>query len=329
MSEAMNIVFCADRRVLSGLHVAAYSLLSRISPVIPQTHFAVFSDAMTEADLALMHKTLASLDKPYTLRLRRVDAAAFSGFPTLNGSLAPYYRLTVPHLLDVKRFLYVDADTLCDVDVSGLNTVTMGSSPAGLVPEAPLAEAADRFVAQQLGNSPVEPYFNSGVILVNVEEWRRQKITELAMEYLSKHQASYWDQSALNVVLHGKALALDEVFNCITNMRKHWPVLRQPNGQMNRLLHFLDYPKPWDLLGEWVHPQYALWREVLDKTAMRSYRSWHATPARVFPKTNLARKAYGKLFKDRLLFMGYSRGWLRRIKGVPLGAFPVSASQVI
>ncbi len=312
----MNIVFCVDRSVLPGLHVAAYSLLEHISPAVDKTRFFVFSDALDEADLSLLRKTLASLDKPFVLELRRVDATLFTGFPSLNGSWATYYRLATPQVLDVERFLYVDADTLCDVDVSGLNTLDLGKSPAGLVPEAPLAGAMDRFVAEQLGNSPIEPYFNAGIILVNVSEWRRQRVTERAMEYITTHRPPFHDQSALNVILHGSAKPLDERFNCIANMRKHWPALKQPYGQVGRIVHFLDYPKPWDFLGEFVHPQYALWRSVLDKTAMKHFRSWHATPSRKFSKTRKALTGYKKALKDRLLFAGYSHGWLKRVKGI-------------
>jgi lipopolysaccharide biosynthesis glycosyltransferase len=202
------------------------------------------------------------------------------------------------------------------VDVSELNTLNLNQAPAGLVPEAPLAGAVDRFVAGQLGNSPTEPYFNSGVILVNVVEWRRQRVTEKAMEYIAAHRPEFHDQAALNYVLHRKAFTLDAKFNCIANMRKNWPALRRPWGQTGRLIHFLDYPKPWDFLGELLHPQYRLWRSVLDKTAMKHFRPWHATPSRKFPKTCKTWNGYKKALKDRLLFFGYSRGWLKRVKGV-------------
>jgi lipopolysaccharide biosynthesis glycosyltransferase len=215
------------------------------------------------------------------------------------------------------RVTLLQQSTLCDVDVSELNTLNLGHAPAGLVPEAPLAGAADRVVAMQLGNSPVEPYFNAGVILVSVAEWRQQRVTERAMEYLTSHYANYWDQSALNVVLHGNAKSLDEHFNCIANMRKHWPALKQSYGQSGRLVHFLDYPKPWDFLGEFVHPQYRLWRSVLNKTAMKDFRSWHATPSRKFPKTSRAWTGYKKALKDRILFAGYRSGWFRNVKGMP------------
>jgi len=314
----MNIVFCADRKALPGLHVAAYSLLENISAAVTRTNFFVFSDALDQNDLALLRQTLSALNRPFQLELRSVDGAMFNGFPPLNGSWATYYRLAVPRILEVPGFLYVDADTLCDLDVSELLGLEMNDIPAGLVPEAPLSQAADRAVAEQLGNSDSQPYFNAGVIYVNVAEWRKQQITEKAMDYLARHRPNYWDQSALNVVLHKKAVSLDEKFNCIANMRKHWPALKQPRGRLKRLVHFLDYPKPWDLFGEWLHPQYSLWRSVLDQTALKDFRSWQAGPSRMIPKTSKARKAYVKSLKDRMLFRGYARGWLKQVKGVPV-----------
>jgi len=314
----MNIVFCADRGVLPGLHVAAYSLLAHLSPKVAEPHFFIFSDVLDESDRALLNQTLAGLNRPFTLEICRVDATLFKGFPPLNGSWATYYRLSVPRVLNVDRFLYVDADTLCDVDVSELESFDLRGAPAALVPEAPLAAAADRFVADQLGNSPTEPYLNAGIILIDVAAWKQQRVTERAMEYITTHRPPFHDQSALNVILRGNIVTLDERFNCIINMRKHWPALRQASGQTGRLLHFLDYPKPWDLLGEWVHPQYWHWRAVLQKTAMKNFRSWQATPARRFPKTKKAWVGYKKSLKDRCLFAGYAKGWLRNVKGVPL-----------
>ncbi len=321
----MNIVFCADRRVLPGLHVAMYSLLNRIGAAVAETRLFLFSDELDGADLALLRQTLSAAGKKYTLDLRRVDAKLFDGFPPLNGSCAAYYRLVVPQALDVGRFLYLDADTLCDVDLSELNELDMLGAPAAFVPEAPLAGAVDRFVAEQLGNSPTEPYYNSGVMLVDVPEWRRQRVTERAMEYIAAQRPPFHDQSALNVVLRGNAVTLDERFNCIANMRKHWPALRRTGGSTNRLVHFVDYPKPWDLLGEFVNPHYRLWRSRLEKTALKDFRSWQNTPARKFPKTRKAWNGYKKSLKDRWLFAGYSHGWLKQVKGVPAHSVEAAA----
>jgi|GEM_PF-774057 len=311
----MNIVLCADRRVVPGLHVSAYSLLDRISPDVEKTRFHVFSDELEECDMTLLTRTLASINKPFVVELRRIDPKQFKGYPSLNGSWATYYRLAVPEALEVERFLYVDVDTLCDTDVSLLNSLDMGNSPAALVPEAPLSGAADRYVAEQLGNSSTESYYNAGVILINRQEWLNQGVSDSALEYLQKNPAHFWDQSALNVVLRGKVVVLDERYNTISNMRKHWPTLAKPYGQTNCLTHFVDYPKPWDLGAEFIHPQYHLWRLVLDKTAMRDFRTWQDTPVRRLPRTDKAKTGYKKAIKDKLLFTGYTKGWIKCVKG--------------
>jgi lipopolysaccharide biosynthesis glycosyltransferase len=296
--------------------VAAYSLLRRISADAGTTRFTLFSDALTDSDAALLEQTLRSLSKPFTLELRRVRPSDFAGFPPLNGSWATYYRLHAAKEMEAERFLYVDADTLCDVDVSGLQSLDMGDAPAGWVPEARLAKAVDQDVARRLGGGEDDFYFNAGVMLINVEAWRKQKVSETAMDFIAAHRPVFHDQSALNFVLHAKAIRLDARFNTIANVRRNWPVLGRSRGKMDCLIHFLDYPKPWDFLGEWVNPFYRLWREVLNQTAMKDFRSWHKTPARKFPRTAKARKEYQKAIKDRLLFTAYSRGWLKEVKGI-------------
>jgi lipopolysaccharide biosynthesis glycosyltransferase len=315
----MDIVFCADRRVLPGLHVAAYSLLERISPAAGETRFTIFSEVLDEADISLLSRTLKATAKPFTLALQRVAASAFTGFPSLNGSWATYYRLQAAQQMPVERFLYVDADIVCDVDVSELELLDMGGAAVGWVPEAPLAGAVDRAVAEQLGHRPDGFYFNAGVLLVNVAEWRKQTVTERALAYIAAHRPAFHDQSALNYLLGGEALVLPERFNARSNARTHWPAFRAPFGKTGRLVHFVDYPKPWDWLGEWVHPQYRLWRTVLDRTAMKGFRSWHWNSPGKFPRTVKAWIGYKKTLKDSLLFAGYAGGWLKNVKWVPKG----------
>ncbi|MEO0517163.1 MAG: glycosyltransferase family 8 protein [Cyanobacteria bacterium P01_A01_bin.116] len=312
----MHIVFCADRRVLPGLHVAAYSLVDRFDSSSDQPIITVFSDALDDDDIALLDQTLARANNPYSLHLHRIDSSKFSDFPPLNGSWATYYRLYAAQTMEVDRFLYVDADTLCDVDVSELRCMDMADKPAAWVPEAPLKEAVDYEVAEQLKGNSDDVYFNAGVILINTLPWRKQQISERAMDYIAKKRPIFHDQSALNVLLYDQALKLDSKFNCMSNMRKNWPFIKHTYGKNNRLIHFLDYPKPWDLSAEWVHPQYELWRTVLNKTALQDFRSWHQTAARKLPNSKKAWHGYQKSIKDRLLFSFYRRSWLTNVKGI-------------
>jgi lipopolysaccharide biosynthesis glycosyltransferase len=296
--------------------VAAYSVLNHINPDSGETRISILSDDLDDVDMKRLHDTLSATKNEFSLVSHRVEASRFAEYPRLNGSVATYYRLAAAHILDVDRFLYLDVDTLCDLDVSVLFGLDMKDSPAAMVTEAPLSTSVDRHVAQVLGNSHDAPYFNAGVILVNVEAWRREMITERAMEYLTKHPAHFWDQSALNVVLHGKVLPLEERYNTIANMRKNWPLLTGPYGSNERLIHFVDYPKPWGFLCEFLHPHCRLWKSVLRKTELKDSRSWNDSPSRVIPTTSKQYNQYVKAIKDSLLFSCYQHGFNYLVKGV-------------
>jgi lipopolysaccharide biosynthesis glycosyltransferase len=155
-------------------------------------------------------------------------------------------------------------------------------------------------------------------MVVDRRRWLERRVTERCFEFLQGGPASIYDQSALNYALWNDWQLLDTRFNFISNWRKNWPCLLDKSRLNGKLLHILENPKTWSLFAEVIHPQYGLWREVLERTAMKDFRSWHNTPSRQFPRTREAWIGYKKAFKDRLLFAGYSRGWLKKVKGVPL-----------
>lgn len=317
MSEPIHIVFCADRRVLPGLHVAAYSVVANHQDSDSLVHLHVVSNDIIPADVTLLNETLHGTGKTYVLKIHAVSASHFSSFPSMTGSWGAYFRLLVPQMLTAERMVYVDVDTVCHLDVSDFTALDLGNHPAGFMAETTIGAAPDRSVTDLLPHDGDKPYLNSGVMVVNRKLWLERQVTERCMEFLQKGDAHYWDQSALNYVLLGDWQSFDARFNFISNSRKNWPFLYDESKLKGKLIHFLDNPKPWDFLSEFVHPHYRLWRSVLDKTAMKGFRSWHATPSRKLPKTRKAWAGYKKSLKDRILFAGYSRRWLENVKGVP------------
>ena len=79
-------------------------------------------------------------------------------------------------------------------------------------------------------------------MLINVAEWRRQRISERAMDYIAKEKPQYFDQWLLNVVLSGKSLSLDPRFNCLSDVPpRNWRAIREIEDD-GRLIHFIDSP---------------------------------------------------------------------------------------
>ena len=297
----MNIVFCSDRAMLPALHVAAMQVLKYITG---KPEFSILSEDLADSDLALLRRTLDSVGKPFGLALIQVSSKPFANFPRLTGSLAAYFRLLIPDLIEAEKCLYLDCDTFCQVDLAPLFDLDLGPCPVGMCAESSINGNADLRVARELGSRASGHYFNSGVMLLANPLWKKEQIAHLCLEYVSKQKPDYHEQSAINFVLHGRIAVLPTNYNCYTNVRANWPGLKFPMNGLGQFLHFVDFPKPWSRFGGWVHPFGKLWWQAYRQTAhsqtgnkVISFMKWNA-------KT---REGYKKSQKDKILFYLYEK----------------------
>lgn len=300
--------------MLAGLHVAAQSILSTLGELPDSVTIHLFSADLAKTDADLLRRTLDRSAKPYSLHLHKIDGTRFTGFPELQASFATYFRLVVPEVLEVERFLYIDADTLCRTDLRPLYGADLDGHPIGLVPEAPIHQSADPLVARLLGERAQGNYYNAGVMLVDAIAWRRGGLTTRCLEFIQEHQPRYHDQSALNFVLHGAIHPLPAQYNCRTNARENWPALIPPISGVGKLLHFVDFPKPWSLLGRGFHPLGKLWAGEWSKTA--DFISSGSMPDRPVLSLIENRHKYLQTLKDKVLFDLLSTGLITRVKGM-------------
>lgn len=297
----LHVVFAADARVLPGLHVTAHSVLAHHAAEDSPIHFHVLSEVLGESDEHLLRATLATTGRPFDLTFHRIDGEQFLGFPSLKGSWATYFRLLAPHLVEAERLLYLDVDLVCCCDVSELLRVDLQGRPVAGVAETSIRLSPDQTVARALPEGSDGLYLSAGVLVIDVAAWRRQRVTERAIEHLRSHPVRFYDQSALNVVLYSNWLPLDSRFNYPPNYRCYWPALRRGDVQ-GKILHFMASPKPWNFLAEFLHPHHRIWGGVLRQTALSQYRSWHATPARQMPTTLASLGNYRRTVIDRILY---------------------------
>jgi lipopolysaccharide biosynthesis glycosyltransferase len=317
VARQVHVVFCCDRRVLPGLHVAAFSCVRSVADRGRRPHVHVFSQDLTAIDIALLDQSLTGCGRTYRLEHHRISPPDLSGFPSMRGSWGAYLRLFVPASLSVERFVYLDVDIVCLADVTELVDRDLHGAPAAFMCETTMGATPDASVLRFLPGHEGSPYLNSGVMVVDREAWVRQRVTERCMELLRSGPVDRHEQTALNVVLLGNWCQLEERFNFQSNRRANWPALRDPGMRLGKIIHFLDHPKPWDVVAELVHPHFGLWNDVLLQTQMKRFRSWEPWEGRRFPKGGLALRRYANSVKERMLFWGYSRGLLRSVKGVP------------
>jgi lipopolysaccharide biosynthesis glycosyltransferase len=138
-----------------------------------------------------------------------VNLPKFAVKQTRRHTLDVFSRYYAPYLIpdDVERALYLDGDIILQADVSELFDSTAGS-PALLhavqsltIPWVSCEEGV--FDYKERGIPAKAPYFNSGVMLMNLKLWRERDITKQLTEYVSSNgpYINEADQGALNALL--------------------------------------------------------------------------------------------------------------------------------
>jgi lipopolysaccharide biosynthesis glycosyltransferase len=132
---------------------------------------------------------------------------------------AMWHRVLLPELLPgVERVLYLDVDTLAVDDLGPLWATDLGGALVAAVTNVFQHDHVGRPAA--LGLAGPEVYFNSGVLLLDLEGMRREGTAD-ALRRLAVERAGElgWpDQDALNLVLGERRLELHPRWNVMNSM---------------------------------------------------------------------------------------------------------------
>jgi lipopolysaccharide biosynthesis glycosyltransferase len=196
-----------------------------------------------------------------------------------------WYRILLPELLhDVERLLYLDVDTIAVDTIEPLWATDMSDCYVGAVTN--VLERHEMGRPEQLGLRPTQ-YFNSGVLLMNLELMRRDGCAQALREYALAHrdQLKWPDQDALNVVLGERRVALHPRWNLMNSIRLFdWSkeLLGATAVAESRarpaIVHFEgpSVNKPWHLLCD--HPLRGVYFEHRRETPWPRCRREGVTP---------------------------------------------------
>lgn len=158
-----------------------------------------------------------------------------------------YYRLFFSLLLpsDIQRLIYLDCDTVVIKSLWPLYSIELDGYP--------IAAVYDNYVKTQprIGIFKEGEYFNSGVMLIDLNEWRNQNVSENASTYLVTYPEKilFVDQCALNAVLKDNWKKLQSRFNLMYSALPQGISRRQMNEVLQDavVVHFTLH-RPWQML---------------------------------------------------------------------------------
>jgi lipopolysaccharide biosynthesis glycosyltransferase len=154
--------------------------------------------------------------------------------------------------------LYLDCDTVVVRSLKALWRTDLGDAILGAVMEPTIYEA----VKESIGLSAEDGYYNSGMLLVDLDRWREEKVQEKLMAFLKEKGGSLFasDQDLLNGALKGQIHTLMPVWNFFPNYRyfsyktlvDHAPSYRAVSKEEFRLakkhpaiIHYMGDERPW------------------------------------------------------------------------------------
>jgi len=195
-------------------------------------------------------------------RIYKVDYSAIPRAPISHHiTMAAYSRIFMASIIPsyIPKILYLDCDLLVLQNIDGLINVDLAGNFVAAVKETYSQKDYKR-----LGISSELPYFNSGVLYINLVEWRKQKIEQTLIEFIntSQEQIFYHDQDVMNYCFQNKWIHLDFHWN-VTHFffypEKFTPEYfglssKKYNEVKNniKILHFTGSGKPWK--SECKHP---------------------------------------------------------------------------
>jgi len=179
------------------------------------------------------------------LRFVKVDEKLFEGLPiSFWVTVEAWFRVKIAELCpDLDKVLYVDCDTLIINDLSSLFVIELKDNLfAGILDIWDVKNHVKRL------NILDKMYFNSGVLLINCSEWRKENYFEKIYDYAIKNERiiECSDQDVLNKIADGKKLKIPPQYDFMeTWWRKYYneyeneDLINYNNAKLNPvIIHF-------------------------------------------------------------------------------------------
>ena len=241
--EPVVIALASNERYFPGLYCAVASALRYLDRT-REVNLKVLDGGISPPSMETLSRLVGRVSKSVRLEFVKVDPSIF-GKATLGPgeSHMTYCRILLPHLLNMERLIYLDCDVLVFRDLAQLFDLE-------LAPGKVLAAARDSETLSLTDDSPTiadainlpreGAYFNCGVMLMNLDQLRKQDFFERAVEFLNRKSTyRFWDQSAINFLLYGQIDELPEYWN-----RASWQFDAQQHNDLDCVLHYTT-SAPW------------------------------------------------------------------------------------
>ena len=221
----------------------------------------ILSDYISDENKKFMHQLAKMYNQ--TINVVDIDKRQFSNLPLPSHApqinICAYYRLLIPTLFSSeKRVLYLDCDMIVRKSLTELwNTDMIGYAFAGVKDYYLMQRACSR-----LNYSNAECYYNSGMLLFNIDFLLKNDYNKIIDSFISEHYDMIicHDQDILNACFHGRFKSVSVRWNLLdVFLRRDYPYPYDDKDDFIRscrdgaIIHYSGpCSKPW--FKDTLHP---------------------------------------------------------------------------
>lgn len=251
MNKNIDIFYCADDKFVPYLATSIASILKN-SNEDENISIYVLNNDIKEENKNLLY-TLSNI-REFKLEFLQVDGSIFEKYekPDYIHSSAFLYRYLIPQIKpNIQKALYFDCDTIVKQSLWNLFNTNINDYYIGGVEDYHWMMSFKRL---KLNSSIVEPYLNSGVLLINCQKWREEDLYHKLIaetNNLNPKVLEQLDQDAINIVCTGQKLLLPPKYNLLScwsenNMFKSYKYKDLQEAILSPVvIHYSGPIKPW------------------------------------------------------------------------------------
>lgn len=268
MSATIHVCLISDAAYARQLLVAMTSILATAGPEEALAFHIVDGGLGQEA-----RRGIARLKRirPFACHYLEASEAELTRFPGHRCAPCAYYRVLLPRLLpELDRLIYLDCDLIALGSLSELWATRLGDK--GLAAARDFTDYVKDNQATQnhlagfgfdLGNH----YFNSGVMLLNLDKMRRMDFETrfFAARARLEGRIRFSDQDVYNYLFQGDLALLDQGWNVQAPFGLLPEKVFDFSGLDLRIIHYTTDVKPWQReLKCFFQQEYLAMEKVLD-----------------------------------------------------------------
>lgn len=277
----MNIVFASDKNYVEHLAVSMCSLFENNQEASFDVYILnVDIDSSSWSGLEVIARRYGHTLTDVKILDQELDGLVL----THHFTKANYYRLFIAEKLQLTKALYLDADIVVSQSILDLYNTDIDSYSLAAVVNPGFNRHKDLEMPEE------SKYFNSGVMLINLDAWRLDKTKGRVIDLVKRKPwaIQFVDQCGLNSVLTGRWKELHPKFNlqgCFFEAEPGAYSTEFPDGYLMDavrnpvVIHYSGSHKPWHLGDK--HPYRSLYWKYLRMTPFNHFFSNDFTALKV------------------------------------------------